>query len=293
MARTWTILRALLARFGRDNLSGLAAAIAFYALFSIFPALAAIVSIYGLVADPATVAREADALGAILPPEALKLIVTWLDALIHGPPAKFGFGLVASVTLALWSGWSAMSMLMTALTICYGERETRGFIAFNLRAVALTASLALVAVAPLVLLGLSTGELGGTWLPPALHRAVTLLRWPLLAVVALAALAILYRYAPARRQPRWQWLSWGAVAATALWLAASLGFSFYVSTFGSYDRTYGSLGAVVILLLWFYLTAYATLLGAEFNAEIERLAHERNTSRRRARQPFTAPPDLV
>lgn len=292
MTGWWTILAATLARVSRDNLSGLAAAVAFYALFSIFPALAAIVSIYGLVADPATVASDADALGTVLPPEALALIVGWLRTLIHGAPAKFGFGLVASVVLALWSGWSACSMMMTALTICYGERERRGFLDFNLRAVALTAALALVGVVPLLLLALPVADLGPAIIPRAFHAVAAWLRWPLLAVTALVALALLYRFAPDRQQPRWQWLSWGAVAATALWLAASAGFSYYVSAFGSYDRTYGSLGAVMILLLWFYLTAYATLLGAELNAEIERAA-TRGMRPRDGRTAFTPPPDPV
>jgi membrane protein len=120
-----------------------------------------------------------------------------------------------------------------------------------------------------------------------------MLRWPLLAVIALVALALLYRFAPNRRRPRWQWLSLGAVAATTLWLAASVGFSHYVSAFGSYDRTYGSLGAVMILLLWFYITAYATLLGAELNAEIERVANARGARREGGPAADTPPLDAV
>jgi membrane protein len=257
------------------------------------------VSVYALVADPITVANETDALGTILPPEALSLIVTWLQTLIHAPHAQFGFGLVVGVVFAFWSGFSASSMMMTALTICYGERETRGFLAFNLRAVVITAGLALVAIVPLVVLAVSAADIALDAMPPLLHDLISFLRWPVLAAIDLIVLAFLYRYAPDRRRPRWQWLSWGAVTATALWLVASVGFSFYVSTFGSYDRTYGSLGAVMILLLWFYLSAYVTLLGAELNAEIERYAKAPHPKHRAARPrseatgAFTAPRDPV
>jgi membrane protein len=266
----WLIATSTWDRVRRDNLSALAAAAAFYALMSIFPTLTAVVSLYGLVVDPAMVERELAAMAGILPPEALKLVATWLEALLNGPAARFGIGLLVSVLLACWSVWSATTMLMTALNICYGEAETRGFIRFNLEALALGTGLVLLGVAAFTLVAILPVLLGLLPIPSALHAGISLARWPLLLGLVLLVLAIVYRYAPSRKPRHWEWISWGAGIATVLWLIGSIGFSFYVSAFGSYDRTYGSLGAVVVLLLWFYMTAYIILIGAEINAETER-----------------------
>lgn len=270
MAVWWTILTRTWRRASKDNLSGLAAAAAFYALLSIFPALTAVVSLYGLVADPNTVERQVTAIQGLLPPEAVKLVATWLKTLVHGPPVRFGIGLVLSVLLAFWSAWSATGMLMVAVNVCYGEREKRNFVWFNLRALTLTLGLALFGIAALLLIAVLPAAIAFLPVPKAWRGVIALVRWPILAGIALLALAIVYRYAPDRAEPKWQWVSWGAATATALWLLGSIAFTVFVSKVGSYDKTYGSLGAVIILLLWFYLSAYVTLVGAELNAEIER-----------------------
>jgi membrane protein len=275
-----TIVACTWRRIGKDNLSALAAAAAFYALLSIFPALTAVVSVYGLIADPRMVERQIAVLYGVLPLEAVTLVATWLQAFVGGPPSRFGIGLIVSVLLAFWSAWSATGMLMTAVNICYGETENRTFVRFNLRAVALTAGLALFSVAALALLASLPAALGLLPLPPAWDSTIALVRWPALTVIVILALAIIYHYAPNRAQPKWRWVSWGAVAATALWLLGSAAFTIYVSRVGSYDKTYGSLGAVIILLLWFYLSAYVTLIGAELNAEIDRQASRKKVHRR-------------
>jgi membrane protein len=253
-----------------DNVSALAAGTAFYALTSIFPTLTAVVSVYGLIVDPAMVERQVDAMTGLLPPEAIKLVATWLQALVQGPPARFGIGLLVSVLLACWSVWSATVMLMTAVNTCYGAEETRGFVRFNLEALALGTGLVLLGVAAFALVAILPILLSFLPIPAALQSVISLSRWPILAGLGLLVLAIVYRFAPARRLGHWALISWGAAIATVLWLIGSVGFSYYVSAFGSYDRTYGSLGAVVVLLLWFYITAYTILIGAEVNAEVER-----------------------
>lgn len=269
-AKLWAILICTRRHIGNHNLSALAGGAAFQALLTLFPALTAIVSVYGLVADPNMVERQITSMHGVLPPEAITLIATWLQALVQGPIERFGVGLIVSILLALWSMWAASGMLITAVNVCYGEEETRGFVSFNLRALALGAGLALFGATALALFAVLPAALALLRLADPWHEVVGFLRWPILAGVAILALAIVYRYAPDRAQPRWQWISWGAVAATALWLAGSIGFTGYVATIGSYDKTYGSLGALIILLLWFYLTAYVILAGAELNAEIER-----------------------
>ena len=270
MAGWWAVLSATWRRMSKDSLSVLAAGIAFQTFFSLFPTLTAVVSLYGLVADRGMVERQIEAVQGVLPPEAVKLIAAWLHALVQGPTTRFGIGLMVSVVLALWSMWSATGMLMTAVNICYGAEQRRGFLSFNLNALALGAGLALFGILALALIALLPAALAllpvsGAWL-----HVLGLVRWPVLAGVIIAVLGIVYRYAPDQADARWQWISWGSVAATALWIVGSIAFTAYVSEVGSYDRTYGSLGAVMILLLWFYLTAYVILAGAELNAEIER-----------------------
>src|SRR5579883_904986 len=279
LVQAWsTILACTWRRIGKDNLSALAEGAAFYALLSIFPALTAVVSVYGLIADPSMVARQIAVIQGVLPPEAVTLIATWLQAFVGGPPSRFGIGLIVSVLLAFYSAWSATGMLMIAVNTCYGEKENRRFVRFNLHAVALTAGLALFGVAALALLASLPAALGLLPLPEAWAATIALVRWPILAAIVIIELAIIYHYAPDRAQPKWQWVSWGAVAATALWLLGSAAFTVYVSRVGSYDKTYGSLGAVIILLLWFYLSAYVTLIGAELNAEIERQAMRKTST---------------
>ena len=266
----WTILMHTWQRVSKDNLSGLAAGAAFYALLSIFPTLTALVSLYGLVADPSMVARQVTAIEGILPPEAVKLVGTWLQIFVQGPPSRFGIGLIASVLFAFWSAWSATSILMTAIHICYGEEEKRGFVRFNLRAVALTGGLALFGTAALAFIAVLPAALALLPVPDAWGDVIALLRWPILAGIVIVALAIVYHYAPDRAEPKWRWVSWGAVVATAFWILGSVAFTIYVSKVGTYDKTYGSLGAVIVLLLWLDLSAYITLIGAELNAEIGR-----------------------
>jgi membrane protein len=270
MANWWALLAATWRRMSKDSLSILAAGIAFQTFFSLFPTLTAVVSLYGLVADRGMVERQIEAVQGVLPPEAVKLIATWLQALVQGPTTRFGIGLIVSVGLAVWSMWSATGMLMTAVNICYGVEQRRGFFSFNLHALALGAGLALFGIVTLALIALLPAALALLVVSSAWLQVLGLVRWPILAGIIIVVLGIVYRYAPDRAEGRWQWISWGSVAATVLWIVGSIAFTTYVSKVGSYDRTYGSLGAVIILLLWFYLTAYVILAGAELNAEIER-----------------------
>lgn len=268
----WAVLTGTLRRTGRHNLSALAAAVAYYALMSLFPALTALVSVYGLVSNRTIVQHQLDTMAVILPPEVLKLVASWLTTLVDEPHTRFGVGLILGLLLAAWSIWSATAMLMTAVNTCYGDVERRSFLRFNLEAIALGIGFALLAVLALALVALLPVVLALLPLAPAWSAAISLLRWPLLAGLALLGLAIIYRYGPARIDRTWRWVSWGAAIATALWLVGSVGFAAYVSRIGSYDRTYGSLGAVIVLLLWFYMSAYVVLIGAELNGELERRA---------------------
>jgi membrane protein len=266
----WTILTNFWARLDRDHVSIMAAGTAFYALLSIFPGMSALISIYGLVADPATIETQLNSLSGVLPQEALKLLSDQLHALVAAPRDKLGLGLLVSLLIALWSATSGTGSLMQALTVAYEDRENRGILSFYGRAIALTIGVGVFALLSLFLIAGVPAVIGSLPLSELWRDRISLIRWPLLAILAVVALGVLYRYAPARRNPCWNCLSVGTIAAAVLWLAGSAGFSFYVARFSSYDKTYGSLGAVVILLMWFYVTAYIILAGAELNAEIEK-----------------------
>jgi membrane protein len=263
------ILANVWAELDRDHVSIMAAGVAFYGLLSIFPGMSALISIYGLAADPTVIERDLSALSGILPQEALKLLSDQAHALIADPPTKLGIGLIVSLLLTLWSATSGASTLMQALTIAYEETEDRG-VAFYLQAIALTIAITVFAVLSLFLVAVVPAIIDRLPIPEASRSVFGLIRWPLLAGLVLFGLALVYRFAPARQRPCWSWFSPGTVAATLLWLLGSAGFSFYVAHFSSYDRTYGSLGAVVILLMWSYVSAFIVLTGAELNSEYEK-----------------------
>lgn len=260
-----------------DNLGLVAAGVAFFAFLSLFPALAALVSIYGLIADPADVQQQMQAVGGAMPEEAGGIIQQQLDSVARASGGALGLGFAVSLALALWSANKGTKNLMTALSIAYDEPEDRGFFKLNLTSLAITLGamlLAIVAIGAVVVLPAALGAVG---LGAAAEITIRLLRWPLLAAVILGGLAIVYRYGPNREHAEWRWTTPGSILATALWLVGSIAFSIYVSNFGAYDATYGSLGAVVILLLWFFMSAFVILLGAEVNAELERQT-ERDTT---------------
>jgi membrane protein len=190
---------------------------------------------------------------------------------------SLGVGSIVAVLVALWSASAGMRTLMTALDVAYAEKETRGTVRFYGASVLLTLGAVIGAIVALVTIVAVPAALGFVGLGERLENLVSYARWPLLAGVMLVGLAIVYRYGPARAKAQWRWVSWGAVIATLLWLAASALFSLYVTQFGDYNKTYGSMGAVVILMTWFLLTAYIFLIGAEINAEMERQTRKDTT----------------
>jgi membrane protein len=254
---------------GRDNASLVAAGLALYALLAVFPALAAIVSLYGLFASPAEIAAQVQSLSGVLPEQASNILRNALHNLATQRGQALGLGAIFGFLLALWSARKGMVALMQAMNIAYNEEEDRGFfrqlfvsLAFTVGAVLGFVLVLLLAVAvPVVLRALP--------IPDALGIAVSALRWVVLWALIVTALAVVYRFAPDRNEPRWRWVTWGSAIAATLWILGSMLFSLYVRNFGSYGETYGTLGGVVVLLLWFYMSGFIVLLGAEINAEME------------------------
>lgn len=261
----------------KDRLSIIAAGVAFYGLLAVFPALIALVAIYGLVADPQQVETHVAALGSLLPPQAADILLGQLHDLVQTDSAALGAGAIGGLLLALWSASAGVRTLMEALNVAYDEEETRGFVRFYGTALLLTLAAivgAVVAIGIVVAVPVVTKFLG---LGSLLEGIVSYARWPVAALAVMLGLAVMYRFGPSRDGPRWAWVSWGAVIATLLWIAGSALFSLYVTRFGNYNETYGSMGAVVILLMWFLLSSYAVLIGAEVNAEMERQTRKDTT----------------
>lgn len=253
----------------RYEVSVISAGIAFNEFFALFPALAAGISLYGLIADPAQVESLMGVLGGFLPGDVTTLVREQLRGLATASGGTLGLSLLLSLAVALWGATRGVKGLISGLNIVYGEDEKRGFVALNATALALTfgaivfglVALTMVALVPPLLKLLPVGE--------GMQSLLSALRWPLLAVFVLVGLAVIYRLAPSRDRPRWRWVTWGAVVATLLWLAGSGLFSLYAARFGDFNKTYGSMAAVAVTLLWFQLTAFVVLLGALLDAEME------------------------
>lgn len=260
-----------------DNVSIIAAGVAFYWFLAIFPALAAAVSIYALAADPAQLQQQIDTLGTVLPPEAYRIIQTQLTTLVQHSGGALGLGMIFGILLTIWSANKGMKALITALNIVYDEQERRGFIKLNALSLLFTFCAILLGLVAISLVIAVPAVIGLAGISGTLQALLTYLRWPLLGVFLTFGLTLAYRFFPDRDSPKWRWVSWGSISATLLWLAGSVLFSLYVANFGSFGKTYGSMGAVAILLLWFYLTAYVILLGAELNAEMEHQTREDST----------------
>jgi membrane protein len=251
-----------------DQVPLLAAGLAYYGFLAIFPAMVAAVSLYGLFADPSRIADQASTALAGLPADARDLIVEQLR-MLGSRQASLTIGAIIAIVIALWSASGGVGQLLTAITTAYDEDEERSFLAK--RGLALLVTLgAIVFMAVVFSLVAVLPALAGQWgLTGPLRWLLELVRWLLIAAMVTVALAVLYRIGPDRDAPKIRWVSVGAVIATVLWLIASLGFSFYVATFGNYAKTYGAVAGIVVMLLWLWITSYAILLGAEINAESE------------------------
>jgi membrane protein len=262
--------KAAVLAFGRDRLSAAAGAVTFFALLALFPAISAFVSLYGLVANVGDVQRHLASLRGFLPGGAIQVVGDELSRLTAANHGALGVAFGISLAISLWSASSGVKALMDGLNVAYETRERRGFIRLNLEALALTIG-AIVMVAGVVALEVYTPlALANVFHAPA--AALGWIRAPLAIAAILLATAWIYAFAPCRPLERWRWITPGSVWATVGWMLLSVLFSWYVAHFGSYDRTYGSLGAVVGFLTWIWLSLMVLMLGAELNNELEKRA---------------------
>lgn len=253
-----------------DNVGLIAAGVAFYAFLAMVPLLGAIVLSYGLVAEPATVLRHMQQLTTVMPADAAKLVGEQLLNVVTTSGGKKGFGLLLALGIALFGARQGAGAIITALNIAYEEKEKRGFIAINLLALAMTVAAVVVAILATIAIG-ALGHLESLFpeLPGWAHVLGKVISYVALAAAAAAGAASMYRWAPSRDSAKWVWLTPGSALTAVLWLLLTIGFGIYVSQFGNYNATYGSLATVVVLLTWIYLSAYILLFGAELNSELE------------------------
>jgi membrane protein len=252
-----------------DRLLAVAAGAVFYGLLALFPAITALVSSYALFTDAKTINDHLSFLAGLVPQGAYSIIQDQISRVLAKGEVRLGTAFVFSLMLALWSANGGMKAIIDALNVVYGEEEKRGFLKLNAISLAFTlgsllavlTAIGLVVATPIVLSTIGLGALGD-----ALLRIG---RWPALAAVVLIGLAVLYRYGPSRRAPKWKWVTVGGALATVAWLAGSALLSYYLSNFGDYDATYGSLGAAIGMMMWMWMSTIVVLFGAELNSEIE------------------------
>jgi membrane protein len=262
----------------RHHASIFAGGVAFYGFLSMFPALAALVSVYGLVADPDHVRLQVDTLAGALPDEVRATISDQIARLAARSTGTLSVEAAVGILAALWAATKGMRALITGLTLAFGQKETRGFVRLNATAFLFTVGAVVgggIAVAGLIVLPLVLSFLRLSQLTEELLRW---LRWPALTVVTLLGLAVVYHLGPARPPTRWRWITPGSTVATALWLAGSALFSWFTSRFGKSDIIDGSLAAVITMLTWFLLSAYVVIIGAELNVEIDRAREGRQVT---------------
>jgi membrane protein len=255
--------------FTADRITLIAAGATFYLLLALFPALAAFVSLYGFVADPVTIADHIAFLGSVLPQGGLELIRSQLLALARQNNAALSFAFIFGLAFALWSANNGIKTLFEALNVAYDETEKRSFVRLNLLSLVFTLAAIVIGILFIVAVGVVPAVIAFVGLGGWEELLISLLRWPILFVVAAAGICVLYRYGPSREPAKWRWITWGSAFATALWLIASVLFSWYLANFADYNATYGSLGAVIGFMMWTWISVVILLLGAELDSEME------------------------
>jgi membrane protein len=252
-----------------NRLLAVAAGMVFYGLLALFPAITAVVSLYGLFANAATINDYLSSTAVVLPAAAIDVVHEQIVRLTSNSSTKLGFAFISGIVIALWSANAGMKSLIDALNVVYGEKEKRGFFTLNVISLTFTLGviiLVLLGLGAVVILPLVLSHLG---LADVADRLFRYTRWPILLAAVIVGLATIYRFGPSRRLARWQWLSVGTLLATAAWMVSSALLSWYLSGYAHYDVTYGSLGTGIGLMMWMWLSAIVVLFGAQLNSEIE------------------------
>jgi membrane protein len=252
-----------------DRVMLIAAGVTYYLLLASFPALGVLVTLYGLIADPATLSEQIGFLSTIFPPGALDIVLAQLSTLTRQNAATLSFAFIVSFLVALWSANSGIKALFDAMNVAYDEQEKRSFIKLNLLSLAFTLGALVIAILLIVAVGVIPAVLAFLHLDAWVETLAKWVRWPIMLLFVGAGTMAIYRYGPSRENAKLRWLSWGAALSAILWMVASIVFSFYLSNFADYNATYGTLGALIGLMVWVWLSVTILIVGAELNAELE------------------------
>lgn len=267
-ARGWKdILLRVYRGIADDRILANSAAVTFYTLLALFPAIGALVSIYGLFSNPASIANQLDSVSNILPGGAIDVLREQLNRVAAQPNGTLGVSFLVGLVVSLWSANGGIKALFDALNVVYEEKEERSFIRFN--AITLAFTLGMIAFAIVAIAGIVAIPVALSFLPGFIGLILNYARWPVLLVIIALVLACIYRYGPSRTDPQWRWLTWGSAVAALGWLGFSALFSYYAAHFGNFNKTYGSLGAVIGFMMWMWLSTAVILLGGKLNAEME------------------------
>lgn len=269
-----TILVGVKDQISKNNVSIISAGVAFYAFLAVFPAIAALVSIYGLAMDPQSIQNQLSQISAMMPQQAYDILKAQLESLVETSGSTLGWSTAIGLLFSLWSANKGTKSLFTGVDIAYETVNERGFIKQNGLTLLFTFGAVILLIISMLLIVGFPALVGLIGLPSGIENFIDWGRWVLLAIILIWFLGLVYRYAPDKSTPGFKWVLPGSLVATVLWLIASWGFSYYVSNFGSYGSMYGSISAVVVMLLWLFITSFIILLGAGLNSEIEKYSHQ-------------------
>ncbi len=252
-----------------DRIIAISAGVTFFTLLALFPGIASLISLYGIVADPSTMGEHLNMISGVLPEGGMQIISEQIERLTSQPTQKLGFAMAAGLVVSIWSANGGVKAMFDALNIVYREKEKRSFIKLNATSLAITLCAVIFVIVALSAITVVPSLLTYLGLSQFVELLIKIGRWPILVLLVGFAIAVIYRYGPSRDKPQWRWVSPGSILATVLWLSASLLFSWYAENFGSYNKTYGSLGAVIGFMTWLWISTIVILLGAKLNAELE------------------------
>jgi membrane protein len=269
-ARDWKdVLLRVWRNIGEDRVMLIGAGVTYYCLLAIFPAIAALVAIYGFFTDPSSISAQVNDLSGVMPGGALDIIRQQMNQVASQGSTKLGIAFIIGFVVSLWSANAGIKSIFNALNLVYDEPEKRGFIRLNLVALAFTIAAILFVLIAIGCIAALPAVFSSSQLQGVTALIAQIVRWPILFVIVALGLAVVYRYGPSRSKPQWRWITWGSAFAAVAWIAISIGFSWYAANFGSYNKTYGSLAAVVVLMVWLWLSTSVILIGAELDAEME------------------------
>lgn len=269
-AKGWKdVLMRVKTEVSEDRLSMISAAMAYYALFSFVPTISAVVLMYAWISDPSEIMGHINKISQFIPGDMQSILKDQLGSLAGKASSTLGIGAITSLLLALWSGSKAANSIIEAMNIIYDEKDERGFVKSTLLAIGFTllgAVLAIAAIGVIVIVPAITN-----FIPVANKIAYigTAASWLTLLALFTFFLSFVYRFGPHRKKAKWKWVSTGAVVSAVLFVVVSALFSWYAKEFGNFNKTYGSMGAIIVLMTWFYLSSFVILLGGEINAELE------------------------